>query len=177
MLDFEHCEMTAMMGRTRTVQVPLPRGTASRVPQIESLEEWAALLKLGMVVAVRAAPAERHLEGGFWLLHVDSEAFEVPENLVHATSEYEAGWLVVRARWFALHQRSPRGYRVPAEDRGSADRGQHHDQDAQRHLQRRRGREAPSRVALGAAHPRGGHVQSAVGECLGAAPGLGLGLT
>ena len=51
MLDFEHCEMTAMMGRTRTVQVPLPRGTASRVPQIESLEEWAALLKLGMVVA------------------------------------------------------------------------------------------------------------------------------
>ena len=51
------------------------------------------------------------------------------------------------------------------------------DQDAQRHLQRRRGREAPSRVALGAAHPRGGHVQSAVGECLGAAPGLGLGLT
>ena len=57
--------------------------------QIESLEEWAALLKLGMVVAVRAAPAERHLEGGFWLLHVDSEAFEVPENLVHATSEYE----------------------------------------------------------------------------------------
>ena len=45
---------------------------ASRVPQIESLEEWAALLKLGMVVAVRAAPAERHLEGGFWLLHVES---------------------------------------------------------------------------------------------------------
>lgn len=117
MLDFEHCEMTAMMGRTRTVQVPLPRGTASRVPQIESLEEWAALLKLGMVVAVRAAPAERHLEGGFWLLHVDSEAFEVPENLVHATSEYEAGWLVVRARWFALHQRSPRGYRLRTEDR------------------------------------------------------------
>lgn len=70
-----------------------------------------------MVVAVRAAPAERHLEGAFWLLHVDSEAFEVPENLVHATSEYEAGWLVVRARWFALHQRSPRGYRLRTEDR------------------------------------------------------------
>ena len=69
------------------------------------------------MVAVRAAPTERHLEGGFWLLHVDSEAFEVPENLVHTTSEYEAGWLVVRARWFALHQRSPRGYRLRTEDR------------------------------------------------------------
>jgi|TARA_B110001469_G_scaffold89753_1_gene85184 hypothetical protein len=117
MLDFEHCEMTAMVGRTRPVNVPLPRGTASRVSQIESLEEWASLLKLGMVVAVRAAAAERHLEGGFWLLHVDSEAFEVPEDLVHSTSEYEAGWLVVRARWFALHQRSPRGYRLRTEER------------------------------------------------------------
>ena len=27
------------------------------------------------------------------------------------------GWLVVRARWFALHQRSPRGYRLRTEDR------------------------------------------------------------
>jgi hypothetical protein len=71
MLDFEHCKMTAMMGRTRPVNVPLPRGTASRVSQIESQEEWASLLKLGMVVAVRASAAERHLEGGFWLLHVD----------------------------------------------------------------------------------------------------------
>ena len=62
MLDFEHCKMTAMMGRTRPVNVPLPRGTASRVSQIESLEEWASLLKLGMVVAVHASAAERHLE-------------------------------------------------------------------------------------------------------------------
>ena len=92
-----------------------------------------------MVVAVRAAPAERHLEGGFWLLHVDSEAFEVPENLVHATSQYEAGWLVVRARWFALHQRSPRGYRLRTEDRLIVV----NTMIAQRHLQRRRGREAP----------------------------------
>ena len=77
MLDFEHCEMTAMMGRTRPVQVPLPRGTASRVPQMESLQEWADQLRPGMVVGVRATGAEQHLEGRVWLLLVTSEAFEV----------------------------------------------------------------------------------------------------
>ena len=27
-------------------------------------------------------------------------------------AEYEAGWLVVRGRWFGLEQRSPRGYKL-----------------------------------------------------------------
>ena len=40
----------------------------------------------------------------------------VPENLVHATAEYEAGYLVVRGRWFALEQRSPRGCTLPTEE-------------------------------------------------------------
>ena len=70
------------------------------------------MLKPSMVVGVRAGAAERHLEGSVWLLLVTSEAFAVPENLVHATAEYEVGYLVVRGRWFALEQRSPRGYNV-----------------------------------------------------------------
>ena len=111
-LDFAHCEMTELMGRTRPVQVPLPRGTASRVPLMESLTDWANILKPGMVVAIRAVGAEQHLEGKFWLLLVDSEAFPVPEDLVHAAAEYEAGWLVVRGRWYSLEQRSPRGYKL-----------------------------------------------------------------
>ena len=102
MLDFAHCEMTALSGRTRPVQVPLPKGNVSRTPQIESLEAWARMLKPSMVVGVRAGAAERHLEGSVWLLLVTSEAFAVPENLVHATAEYEVGYLVVRGRWFAL---------------------------------------------------------------------------
>ena len=63
MLDFDRCEMAKQMGLTRLVTVPLPRGTASRVPQIESLQEWADLLKPPMVVGVRATGAEQHLEG------------------------------------------------------------------------------------------------------------------
>ena len=54
--------------------------------------------------------------GSVWLLLVTSEAFAVPENLVHATAEYEAGYLVVRGRWFALEQRSPRGYKLLTEE-------------------------------------------------------------
>ena len=91
--------------------------TASRVPQIESLEAWAKLLKPGMVVAIRAAAHERHLEGKFWLLLVDSEAFPVLMELVHASDQYEEGWLVVRGRFFTLEQRSPRGYKLSKESR------------------------------------------------------------
>ena len=72
------------------------------------------MLKRSMVVGVRAGAAERHLEGSVWLLLVTSEAFAVPENLVHATAEYEVGYLVVRG--FALEQRSPRGYTLLTEE-------------------------------------------------------------
>ena len=44
-------------------------------------------MKPGMVVGVRATGAERHLEGPVWLLLIDSEAFAVPEDLVHASAE------------------------------------------------------------------------------------------
>ena len=65
-----------------------------------------------MVVGIRASRAEQGLEGPVWLLLIDSEAFEVPEELVHSSAEFEAGWLVVRGRWFTLEQRSPRGYKL-----------------------------------------------------------------
>ena len=33
-------------------------------------------------------------------------------ELVHASDQYEEGWLVVRGRFFTLEQRSPRGYKL-----------------------------------------------------------------
>jgi hypothetical protein len=89
-----------------------------------------------MVVAVRAAAHELELEGPYrrrvsnptfrtlaeepvfashgryWLLLVDSEAFEMPQDMAHITDELEEGWLVVRGRWYELVQRSPRGYKL-----------------------------------------------------------------
>ena len=64
-----------------------PVGWDMPARQIESLEQWAELLKPGMVVGVRAAGAGRHLEGPVWLLLVESEAFPVPEDLVHSSAE------------------------------------------------------------------------------------------
>ena len=85
------------------------------MPQIESLEAWAAkLLKPGMWW-LRCAPllmSGTSSEGVFWVLLVDSEAFPVPVDLVHSAAQYEEGWLVVRSRWFELEQRSPRGYKL-----------------------------------------------------------------
>ena len=101
----------------RHVTVPLPRGAASRVAQVESLEEWAALLKPGWVVGVRVARDQVHLEGEAWLLLVDSEAFKMPDDMVHSSDKIEAGWLVVRGRWYECVQRSPRGYRLLKESR------------------------------------------------------------
>ena len=97
--------------------VLLPRGAASRVAQIESLEEWAALLQPGWVVGVRVAKDELHIEGAVWLLLVDSEAFEMPEDMVHSSDTIEAGWIVVRGRWYEKVQDSPRGYRLQKESR------------------------------------------------------------
>ena len=61
---------------------------------------------------MRAAAHELEIEGPYWLLLVDSEAFELPEDMVHTTDEFEAGWLVVRGRWYSLVQKSPRGYKL-----------------------------------------------------------------
>jgi len=116
LLDFERCEMTAMMGRSRPVTVPLPRNTPSRVSQLESLDAWAKVLKPGMVVAVRAPAAEHGLEGSFWLALIMSEAFPVTEDMVHQSAEYEAGFLVVKAKYYSLEQRSPRGYVLKDEE-------------------------------------------------------------
>lgn len=104
--------MLHQVGTLRSVRVPMTRSARPRVPMIESLEEFAALLKPGMIIAVRAAESELDEEGPYWLLRVNSEAFEVPEDMVHATDQFEAGWLVVRGQWYSMVQRSQRAYRL-----------------------------------------------------------------
>ena len=38
-------------------------------------------------------------------------------DMLHSAAEYEAGWLVVRGRWYQLEQRSPRGYSLQTAER------------------------------------------------------------
>ena len=52
-----------------------------------------------------------------WLALLLGGAFECPEQLVHATDVFEAGWLVVPVQWYALEQVSQRGYVLLREER------------------------------------------------------------
>ena len=56
--------------------------------------------------------SETHLEGSYWLALIIGRAFPVPEIQVHASDQFEAGWLVVKARWFEIVTTSPRCYRL-----------------------------------------------------------------
>ena len=80
----------------RYVEAPLAKGSARlRDGLLMQLHEFAELLEQGMLVAVNAADDERHLEGCYWLAQLLGGAFVCPENMVHATDVFEAGWLVV----------------------------------------------------------------------------------
>ena len=45
-----------------------------------------------------------------------SEAFPVTEDMVHQSADYKAGFLVVKAKYYSLEQRSPRGYVLKDEE-------------------------------------------------------------
>jgi len=51
------------------------------------------------------------------LLLTRGPAFAAPSNMVHATDQFEEGWLVVPATWYCLEQISERGYRLMTEER------------------------------------------------------------
>ena len=57
-----------------------------------------------MLVAVNVDASERQIEGDYWLASLLGASFLCPEDLVHATDIFEAGWLVVRIQWYKLVQ-------------------------------------------------------------------------
>lgn len=61
------------MGFVKYVTTSLAKGVSYRRPQIESLEEWAAMMKTGMIVAVRVSADERLHDGDYWLAKLVSE--------------------------------------------------------------------------------------------------------
>ena len=57
------------------------------------------------------------MEGVYWLARVLGSAFPAPSRLVHATSVFEEGWLIVQVQYYKLEQVSERGYRLLPEKR------------------------------------------------------------
>ena len=102
----------------RHVVTPLSKGSARvRDGQLLSLQEFAEKLEGGMLVAVNVDDDERDLEGDYWLALLSGAAFECPEDLVHATDNFEAGWLVVRAKWYEIKQICHCGYILRDQER------------------------------------------------------------
>ena len=114
--QYTRCELKPEMGTMHNVIVPWLSGPPLR--QLEELAAWSELLKVGMLVALAVDSSETHIEGSYWLALVTGPAFVVPdEQVLHASDRFEAGWLVVKAKWFELVTVSPRCYRLQTEDR------------------------------------------------------------
>eukprot|EP00326_Haptolina_ericina_P039827 CAMPEP_0181234846 /NCGR_PEP_ID=MMETSP1096-20121128/37213_1 /TAXON_ID=156174 ORGANISM="Chrysochromulina ericina, Strain CCMP281" /NCGR_SAMPLE_ID=MMETSP1096 /ASSEMBLY_ACC=CAM_ASM_000453 /LENGTH=271 /DNA_ID=CAMNT_0023329693 /DNA_START=295 /DNA_END=1110 /DNA_ORIENTATION=+ len=115
---FGSCKHKVEVGIMRHVETPLAKGSSRlREGLMMQLHEFAEQLEKDMVVAVNAADDERFLEGSYWLALLLGGAFQCPEQMVHATDVFEAGWLVVRVRWYELKQVSQRGYILSYEER------------------------------------------------------------
>jgi hypothetical protein len=91
------CKLKAEMGRMHRVAVPWLSGPPLR--QLEELAAWGEMLKSGMIVAYTAHEGDKGTdqdEGCYYLALISSL---VPESQVHASDRFEAGWLVVKAKW------------------------------------------------------------------------------
>ena len=83
-----------------------------RTTRSQELESFARSLHKDQVQALAAAKDDRHIEGNVWLCLLLSDAYVAPEGITHSTDSIEAGWWVVKAVYYQLKQRSPRGYQL-----------------------------------------------------------------
>ena len=115
---YASCRLRAEMGAMHRVAVPWLSGPS--LHQLAELAAWGELLKSGMVVAFTADPEDATtwpMEGNYYLAQIEGPAFPVPESQVHASDQFEAGWLVVKARWFEIVTTSPRCYKLQTVER------------------------------------------------------------
>jgi len=111
-LDFRKCKMTATFGAVKTVYVK--RSDDTGLPsETANLEEFAALLGMDKVVALRVEPDEADIDGGVWLALMNGKSFTLTQAELHAGQQFEAGWKVVRGHWFSLKStEAPSGARI-----------------------------------------------------------------
>ena len=90
--------------------------TIPRQPRGVLLREFAGSLRADQVLAVRAAHADRQMEGRYWLARLNGLAYEALADELHSSDHIRAGWWVVTAQWYQLEQVSHRAYSLlPAE--------------------------------------------------------------
>lgn len=88
-----------------------------RITRTQALEDFASSLREGQVQAIAAARDERHLEGNVWLVLLLCDPYVALQDEINCTDEIERGWWVVKAKYYEVKQRSPRGYMLQAQER------------------------------------------------------------
>lgn len=110
---FDECSMEREIGKMlrQPKGAPAKFGALSR-SQMLRLQEFGDQIDKDWLLAVDVDPTQHSLEGIYWLALATGPAFLIPEDTTHSAQEYREGWLVVPARWYALKQKSERGYEL-----------------------------------------------------------------
>ena len=101
---------------TRTMPPSAEAFLAAAAFTAASASAIAASASASLAAACAFASPAALAASSFWLALIMSEAFPVTEDTVHQSAEYEAGFLVVKAKHYSLEQRSPRGYVLKDEE-------------------------------------------------------------
>jgi hypothetical protein len=106
---FDDCEMKALIGPVRRVKAPREQNATSSLRQVDSLQQWAASLKKGQLVATRVMRDEACIEGLYWLIVLLGVPYTLEQDTVFNTDHFEKGDLVVKASYYKLERANLEG--------------------------------------------------------------------
>ena len=102
---YESCSKQVQLGgKMKRVAVTVI-GDGLNQPQLANLEQWSKYLSKGTIFAVNSDPNERR-EGLYWLAQALGPAYPAPANMVHATDQFEEGWLIAPSKVGVRHEPS-----------------------------------------------------------------------
>jgi hypothetical protein len=100
--NFGDCEMKALIGAVRYTKVPREQNATAGLQQLQSLQQFAATLKKGLLCATRVASDEACIEGLYWLVQLNGAPYTLEQDTVFNTDSFEKDDLVVKASYYRL---------------------------------------------------------------------------
>ena len=97
--------------QAKPAKAPRAASDTAALRLMESLEVWAASLTAKQLVGVRVDKSEQSLEGPYWLAVLKGKPFEAEEDMLHGTDRIQKGYLIVKAQWLKLKEKSGEGGR------------------------------------------------------------------
>ena len=100
--NFDDCEMIALIGKVRRVKVEREKNATAGLRQVQSLQQFAATLKKGLLSATCVARDEACIEGLYWLVLLLGAPYTLEKDTIFNTDTFEAGDLVVKVSYYKL---------------------------------------------------------------------------